>query len=369
MSRDGMTHGPLRSGGFTLLELLVAMGIFVLLGAALVSFLRGGVRAWRIAESRREVYERAQVILTQIAADLRSTYTDSRVEPDVRFVSSYDSSGRPYFQFVRTIEGGNRSPFFCEAGLYAMASADYDLRNDALEHEWRILRAPGGLMEVSYHMDPDPAKEVLWRAVRSPIGGDLSLLRRGPGGGHPFSSSVMHLEFLCWSQYTDTWDPAVPLRIHPVRDERSGPALVWDSRSVRSIGGGAGSGMPGGGAAWPEDDIFPSKVQVVLVLEPRGTEVVPRLARDLSATATDIPFTGEMGIPDGKTGFVKVGGEWIFYADRGPGVLKKAERGRRRTRASEHDRGTPLRFGTVFRQVVEIPSYRECWAMEGGRRP
>ena len=51
----GHGHGhegcaPLGGGGFTILELLVAMAVFSILGTSLVLILRGGLATWRRAE-------------------------------------------------------------------------------------------------------------------------------------------------------------------------------------------------------------------------------------------------------------------------------------------------------------------------------
>ena len=57
--------------GMTLIEILVALGIFVMLGSGLVVFLRDGISTWQVGESRRESIERAEAILEPLCADLR----------------------------------------------------------------------------------------------------------------------------------------------------------------------------------------------------------------------------------------------------------------------------------------------------------
>ena len=63
-------------GGLTLIELMVAMTIFLLLGGGLVMFLRVGIDTWRVGETRREAFERAGAILETLADDLRCTFSD-----------------------------------------------------------------------------------------------------------------------------------------------------------------------------------------------------------------------------------------------------------------------------------------------------
>ena len=66
----------MRCRGMTLIELMVAMSIFLVLGAGLVMFLRVGIQTWRVGERRREVYERGQAILDQMAGDFSCTFSD-----------------------------------------------------------------------------------------------------------------------------------------------------------------------------------------------------------------------------------------------------------------------------------------------------
>ena len=68
--------------GLTLIEILVALGIFMMLGSSLVMFLRDGMSTWQIGESRREAYERAGAIMDLIGEDLRSSFTQSDPGPD-----------------------------------------------------------------------------------------------------------------------------------------------------------------------------------------------------------------------------------------------------------------------------------------------
>ena len=57
---------------FTLLELLVAMGIMIALGAALMVILRGGLSTWTTGEARRESSQIAQVVFAALREDLQS---------------------------------------------------------------------------------------------------------------------------------------------------------------------------------------------------------------------------------------------------------------------------------------------------------
>ncbi len=87
--------------GFTLVEILVAMGVFVILGLALVGLMAAAVDAWRQGEAGRLVNERAQTLQRQLADDLAAAVLDPPPPPDFHFVldSLHDlssSAGDPY---------------------------------------------------------------------------------------------------------------------------------------------------------------------------------------------------------------------------------------------------------------------------------
>ena len=130
----------MRRRGLTLIELLVAMSIFIVLGGGLVLFMRVGIDTWRVGETRRESYERAEAILSQLASDLSCAYTDpshgAGAEVDVIFLSDYDANNRQRLRFVRTLAGETRHPITQRAGSLTGARMDYDYIDDALEAEW-----------------------------------------------------------------------------------------------------------------------------------------------------------------------------------------------------------------------------------------
>ena len=112
-----------RESGLTLIEILVALGVFMLLGSSLVMFLRDGMSTWQIGESRREAYERAGAIMDLIGDDLRSAFTQSDPGPgdglvDVLLLCDRDSFNRPRLRLVRTLSDETRNPVTRIAGAY-----------------------------------------------------------------------------------------------------------------------------------------------------------------------------------------------------------------------------------------------------------
>jgi len=60
---------------YTLIEILVVVAVFSILGSILVGLLYGGIRTWRGGESSRQAYEKAGISLEQRRDDLSAIYT------------------------------------------------------------------------------------------------------------------------------------------------------------------------------------------------------------------------------------------------------------------------------------------------------
>lgn len=354
--------------GMTLVELLVSMAVFVILGSSLVVFLRVGIDTYRVGETRRELYERAESILDQFESDLENVFADPsrgyQGQVDVLLVSNRDSAGRPVLRLVRTLGDELRNPITRTAGTFVGGTERYDYFDDAAEMERGALMAPGGLQEVAYSLDPRPGAAVLWRGVRSPIGGrstlfdDANLYRRAEDGSlsleraRPLAAGVLYLGYKFWSQDTETWDEM---------DEEKGPWLEWNSTRGPLDGiespFGVWSDRPGSRHEW-RDDIFPQSIEVTLALEPARVVALGRLTAPIGPTDTTIPMSRTDLYPDGAHPFVRIGGEWMRFGGKKDRELSEVQRGLRGTKATEHARGETVIYGATFSRVIRIPSAR-----------
>lgn len=224
--------------GFTLLELLIAMALFAVLGLAVVALLGQGMTVFSEGTADTRMQDRLQAILPVIRADLAAVQpaaspevrpppppdssASSSVEPAVapsslpppaiqfrlgrvKLAEFDDSWGTfPYVAFVRTNAREGEDPLLRQAGSVPVTpgvpTRVYDPSAvDTLTGSSTVasLVAPGGMMEVVWIAvpeDPDPARRApsaspivlgpewprgmltLYRLFRAPAGGEKTLL-------------------------------------------------------------------------------------------------------------------------------------------------------------------------------------------------
>jgi prepilin-type N-terminal cleavage/methylation domain-containing protein len=378
-----------RRRGYTLLEVLIAVGILTLLGGALAALLNQGVSIWRRAENRGLVYESARALFEQLAEDLRSTVTAASAGSErtwVRFVADADDLGRQRLRFVRTTSAESADPLLRQGGQYLSVHTPgvYDGRDDAREAREGLLGAPGGLMEVFYARDPRPGRTVLWRGVRTPLGGagslfdddNVSLTKAAAASSdeespfaaasRPISDGVLFFGTSFWGPTTNTWDPQVPPLAAPRRGQRSGPLTRWDStRALFDEESARGRFALSGreeSLTHSGDDIFPERVEVTLVLRDDDREALV-LAEKLAPGGGTLVLSRAVSLPDdARDRFLLVGDEWIAVeaADGSRVDVARGGRGARGTAARGHEAGERVDVGATFRRVIELPGGRRA---------
>ena len=340
----------------TLVEMLVAFMVFVLLITALVSLTNTTLEGWAQGEQRKDVYDRALLLLDSIADDLRNTYSENEVfVSGVRelqvpaFHCDEDRNRQPRLRFVRT--GTPRM------GRPARVADDLGRPNPAVYY--------GDLWEVAYVMDPDPEKNILWRAVR-PFDRDTgpTLLRTTgyerqlPALFRPLEKGVLQVRYRFWTQYTTTWDERQPIRqTGPGSKAGSGPETRWDStrhrdKSFHFHRKDFERSNP--------DFVYPEIVRITAVLESTVSAVEGiRLAEEAGPVATSLRLSGTRGLPD-PPARVKIGAEWIEYGGMTLTELTNLKRGLFGTSKMGHGPGAVVHFGEEFSTEVRIAAYREA---------
>lgn len=403
-ARDGAVG---RRGGFTLVELLVAMGIFLVLGTSLMVILRGGLATWRRSEARQESFAAAQSLVSQLAEDLRSavaphdTPLDGMGEVEARMLCDVDAAGRQRLFLVRTLKAESEHPITGLAGTTIGADRNVDYREDLEEARESRLRATGGAMEVAWVLGPD---DVLYRGVKAPPGPPGSLFAdqdpyelspptaTAPGGRpgatpgpapgapaarddaaalppllRPFAMNVIHLELRFWTQYTTSWDPGSPPRRRLQANEKSGPLLYWDStRAVLAPEDDDrrrfDTFVSRASLTDPRDDLFPAKVRVELtVREHPAAGSSTFLTRPASRSDAELYVQDPGRLP--PKGHLLLDREWVKYDEvqRDRVVVAQNGRGARGTAAVEHDL-VEVVVGRSFVVIVDVPAWREDWS-------
>ena len=366
--------------GFTLIEMLVAIGIFIAMGAALVSLMHLGLDQWQKGERRRRTYEQAQAALGQMALDLEAAYTREPLItvkglPMARFFCTRDAAtGAQRLSFVRTFETGPERAFTFEAGG---GGTSY---TDGFTGDPRSLTVIGGLLGVSYFLGGSPGgggRELRRATLGPPASPGSSLLSTtGSQKGEVLIRNVLYLGFRFQTQTTTTWkDPPVKARPGPMAWRW--PERVWDSTrgaDVEEPGGASGRRRPFALARGPDslmesyDDIFPELVEVTIVVEPDEAHAVRTdLVKPASETDSGVRVASTSGFVDPSMGtpYLLIGGsEWVRYKAKDERSFELSGRGLRGTVASAHPKGATVRAGTTFVMCSRIPGYRADWTSD-----
>lgn len=395
---------------FTLLEVLIAMSMFTVVGFAVVVLMKAGVDMWiggntssqqedRLEQSLPRLEEDARMVSVPAQADLipfDPQNPDPKEEPSplpainrmVSGVHLYKIGERTvpsrYWAFVREIGPTELDAYVRRAGTSAEADAYIDGKNDEQEFKEKKHKATGGLMEVLWIYLPDEDRVGvgnLCRAFRSPIGGKDTLLEpknhadlevvRAKIAPEPIMSNVLYFDIWFWTEFTTSWEwtpsePSVVQRPKAGQDGRvrvfaSGPSYTWDStrallpkkefklaRGPESIG-------------FTSDDIWPRKVRVRVAVVEEHTELAKGIGegeREFTVVSTDFA----VGRGDISGHYFKIGDEWIRVSGRdvrrGDRFLV-LDRGALGTNAVAHGRDNAVHYGRMMDFVLSIPSFRD----------
>jgi prepilin-type N-terminal cleavage/methylation domain-containing protein len=366
-----------RNRGFTLVELLIAMSLFVVLSTALIALLTQAFDFLRVGTAGSEVSDKGSDFLRPFRADLENVIVERSLEPGsarIRFLCDgipFDSDGdgnvdylAQRLAFVRSTREELADPVTRLAGTNPAATQVIDGKNDYDEAKAGELRAAGGMMEVLYIAIPDdpendPGLLTLYRATRMPVGGSGSLLdpqtvrsmddvRRV---AEPFVAGVLYfgVEFST-----------------PEGSSVGGTIRTWDStRGILERGKKMNQFPFGKGPESlddPRDDISPRTVIVTFVFgRTGGEEEAIYLDGGLSESATSVRVSSTAFANRSEEPYIKVGTEWMSWATRTRTEFKGLSRGQRGTFpvAQGMSDDVIVRAGYTVRRTITIPAYRE----------
>jgi prepilin-type N-terminal cleavage/methylation domain-containing protein len=397
------------SGGFTLIELVVVMGLLTIFAAFLIQLMSTSVGLFQRGERGQDLSDRADAAARAVEQPLRDMLGPSGLDVDGK-----EPVTRLLAQWVNVVP-----PAPAGSAPSASITAAISVRVQALRAtvrledrtEVRLLR-PALMAEakdsakgktqaaieerLAELIDEAPrAGRATMLLVARPAGDaegafftvrrllqlpgeriaidrnrDVDLLEVAEVGGadlpwgvidqmaEPIADDVIHLEFAFWSQLTRGWDQRIG---------DGGPEFVWDSARAgtfpESNDPRAMFGLDVGPQSLTDlaDDVFPRWVKItVVVASPVGSEAI--LHSELRAADKSALVIDEALLPDPKdVPWLKVGREWVRVGALDGRELRGLLRGQRGTKPIDHPAGTSVRAGRSVELFVRVPHGKDCW--------
>ena len=399
--------------GFTLLEILIAMSLFTVLGFGVVLLMRTGIDMWLSGTRASVAEDHAEEGRPRIEEDLRHVLVPSQNDripfnpkdpdpekeaeplmPENRFISGYMQYQFGdhvlkcrYLAFVRDLTGLAEIDIYASrAGQNPKADQYIDGKNDEAEFKAKAHLPTGGAVEVLWIWLPRSDTELgigtVHRAYRSPIGGKDTLLNpenyddlrklRGAVKPRAMFENVILFDMLFWTQFTTEWgwsrgEPRITSRsTDPGQRGRPpcGPSRTWDSTrgiliTTDEFGFRLTKGQ--GSANRSADDIWPRMVRIEFARAEETTNLVTgKGVAESVFTVESSTFAVGRGDLFGK--LMKIGPEWVSIAGRDGSrtdVFEVDSHAQRGTVSVAHGEGTAVYYGRVQDFTIPIPSFRD----------
>ena len=359
--------------GFTLVEVLLALGLLSVLAIALIRLVDTSLKIWNRTEAARDLQEMGGGVLDLFAEDLYSIDAGPRgdlVGDWARFDIDRDGDPGaiwPRVRFVRQATAADllrlRPKTGADTGTSGISSGVKAGTIDPLER---------GLVEVCWALLPAgqvPRDErplgLLWRGQRLLTGDSVSFLddrffsaanKPAPGSLELVTGGVLWFE---------TWYAAQTSIVHDgwsLGDKLSDCASSWDAfNRARPKLEVSYLNTPAAGMPTTSDlPLMPRRVRVLLELErPADLKYRTRLDVDIDDEVTSLGVGDEARVPD-KGRMILVDEEWmqVLSKSRGRVTVVRARRG---TRPVLHQAGTLIHFGNPMSREIPVPVMREDW--------
>jgi len=362
--------------GLTLVELILALGLFALLSLMVVQLLDSTMRVWTRAEGQRFAIGTHTDLSSQVLAEFDQLAAGERGDLLIDW-ELFDTDGdgiatRPLqrLRFVRRATA---------ADLVRLGEREVDPANP------RAARIEGGelpLVEVLYCVLPralvnppatpeaaalmpgEPGDTVLWRGERlvddvarpSAFESDFFVGGFPPAGSaEPLHGGLLWFEVVAAGRGTNL-DDGWRIGSEPTEATRA-----WDSRGGARLRAGVHSynrpylGMP----TYRGEPLFPRRLRVVIEVEgPQDARRRAELAAPLAPEDLEMSVARPELLPPSGS-LVLVGEEWVEIGY--PGSRTTIRRAQRGTAARPHRAGTPVQIGRRFEREIAIPLHREDW--------
>jgi len=391
------------AGGFTLLELVVVMGILAGFLVMLVQLVDAGLRLFRDGEIGQTLADRTSRAERLIADELRALRGGAsgrdRNTVDDRLLVQRLPIGLPPrpergATLVQVLRGAVRlSPDRELALIEAKLATDVVEQNGELppaevEAQVALLRATEPLRGIGNLLLLPWRQENADDALLELRAGWFLPGQKVPHGGRfidpfevllpgspqlpavlvdkitvPILDDLLHVEFAFWSQRTQAWDSN-----RTGASGGAGPEQIWDSArggwlTDEAMGGVWAFDRGGPSLGDATDDIHPHAIHVqCVVAQPRDLAPEGLLSDGVTPDDQSLSLLDGDRFPGSlEGGWVKVRGEWMHYAARSGDRLTGLRRGQRGTKAIEHPSGVRVHVGRTIEFVVPLPHAKDDW--------
>jgi type II secretory pathway pseudopilin PulG len=364
--------------GMTLVELVLAIGLFSILMIAVFQLLDRSLSLWRRGETRRVLLEQSSAVLEMLAADLRGLENGRAgdlVFEWVRFDTDRDGIAESLWPRLRVVRQGSAADV---ERLRAARRASEEPK--APSQDAAPERAAPGLIEVVWLWTPASlvdadgrAEGIAWRGER--LYGESSsksffasdffgTSNRPPAGA---------VEEVCggilWAQPLLATQTSVVHSGWKLSSGLDSPASSWDAWSSARPDAQVHAwnepapGMPRAG----ERPLLPRRVRIELEVERAADRLRrTRLVAAVESGETALQVDDLERIPREAGAYVKIDAEWmrIEGADQAGGSASRevrVARAQRGTAAASHPSGALVHWGLRLAREVPVTTYREDW--------
>ncbi len=408
--------------GFTLLEIMISMAIFTVLGTMVVYFMRQSLSIFYTGTRESAMLDRMDTVLPQVRSDLQGLIIPSNFDapPPVPTQEELDRAGRdkppapppvlvrvrsgfiyllqvgdeaykrypcPYIAFVIADAGEWSNKHKRRAGEEPTQGKKLDALTPStvISGDRDTVYLPtGGLTEVCWIAVPTaamgtndgpsyPAVMTLYRGFRTPIGDpEKSLLvpenldtpAKIKKACRPVAEGLLHFGALWRRVFATSWDESFSAG---VGETSPYVGRTWDSTRALDKEWPLHRGKES--LTDPSDDIFPAFVMLEATLA-NATQFGPgrgefRLREPVAPDAVRIKVTNTdplLVTNLGKQRFIKIGSEWLEYTLNDVDYTKnevRVRRGRRGTKATAHQADSWCYVGLPAKLEIRLPVYRD----------
>lgn len=355
--------------GMTLVELILALGLFALLAVGLLRFLDGTLMVLRTADAQSELLAQRTALFDWLVRDLENLASGSEgdllIDWETFDVDGDGLAGRPW-QRVRLVREA-RPGEFDRLGLSRANSDPGPRRVPLVEVCWAVVPRAG---EPAGPEAPGRRGDgVLLRGERLADAPGLSFFDGEffDGAGKPspgleeLATGILYLEVLGATQTSvvhEDWTPGVGLE---------NAARAWDGRDrgrpdlERHPFNERHALFPSTGAPTRTSVRLPRRIRITIELErEEDTRSRPTLRGAIEPESEQLVVSRPERLVDRVGSLVLVGEEWMRITGV-QGARVRVQRGLRGTRISAHRSGTPVQFGEPFTREIVLPLAGQEW--------